>query len=257
MFNYNPGVNDNAGSIIMQAQQNADNSIQQGVNQATQGISQAMQNYGILKARGDAATNQWEMVKNQIPGAITPEDDKRFYSGNLSTKEAMLSTSNTLLQHALTSAQQQQQINAQANASANLDVLKSQIPGRKELQPVVGGNGMYLLDNRTGDVKPMMSNGAQVPAPPRSNGLMDLLVNGGASPAAGGGVASQMPPAASPAAPGGSQLPGGTAAPSGITLPATPPAAAAIPTITSQAQFSSLPSGAYYKGANGGTFRKP
>lgn len=252
MFNYNPGVNNNAGSIIMQAQQNADNSMQQGVQQAAQGISQAMQNYGILKARGEAATNQWEMVKNNIPGAITEADDKRFYSGNLSTKEAMLSTGNTLLQHALTAAQQQQQINAQANASANLDLVKSQLPGRKELQPVVGGNGMYLLDNRTGDVRPMMSNGSQVPAPPRSNGLMDLLLNGQAGGVAGAGSASQaqMPPANQAAPQGGT-------APVGQSSNAAPQSAASIPVVTTAQQFAALPSGATYRGANGGTFRKP
>lgn len=244
MISYNPSVNDRSGEILGA-----------GIQQASQGISQAMQNYGILKARGDAATNQWEMVKNNIPGAITEADDKRFYSGNLSTKEAMLSTGNTLLQHALTAAQQQQQINAQANASANLDLVKSQLPGKKELQPVVGGNGMYLLDNRTGDVRPMMSNGSQVPAPPRSNGLMDLLLNGQA-PGGGAGAGSapqtagQMPPASQAAPQGGT-------APVGQSSNAAPQAAASIPVVTSAQQYAALPSGATYKGANGGTFRKP
>jgi hypothetical protein len=225
MFNYNPGVNNNAGSIIMQAQQNADNTIQQGVQQATQGITQAMQNYGVLKARGEAANGGYEMLKDHLqqlkstyatptdsqgnpiigndgkPMQGNPQmlklinsfipseaDDKRFYSGNLSTKEAILSTGNTLLQHALTSVQQQQQINAQTNASYKLAAAKADLPHPHTKTSVPGDDGMYIMDNETGTVTPMMVNGRQVPTRKIDNdpfGLKsDLKDNGG----------SQMPP---------------------------------------------------------------
>lgn len=268
MFNYNPGINDNTGSIIMQAQQNADNSLQQGMQQVSQGVSQAMQNYGILKARGDAAVSTWEMLKPYLGTTITPEDDKRFYSSNLSTKEAMLNTSNTLFQHALTAAQQRQQISDQTGAAAKLDLFKSTLPTPHDNEPIVGANGMYLLNKRTGVVTPMMSGGSQVPSPPRSNGLMDLLLNGGTS--GGGGMnaggrsaAGQIPPSMGGAtvptsAPirAGAQFLNPSSAGGNQGAPASSVNGSSLPTITTQDQFNALPRGATYNGPNG-IRRKP
>lgn len=195
MISYNPSVNDRSGEILGA-----------GIQQASQGISQAMQNYGILKARGDAATNQWEMVKNNIPGAITEADDKRFYSGNLSTKEAMLSTGNTLLQHVMSQINADHQIQSQTTAAGKLDIIKSQLPTAHDNQEFAGGDGMYVLNRRTGEVKPMMVNGTHVPIPPRPTNPLDFLRD--PSPGSAPQTAAQMP-AASQSAPQATTAPVG------------------------------------------------
>ena len=200
----------------MQAQQAADNTTMQGVQaldkgveQAGQGIAGAMQNYGIIKARGDAATNQWEMIKGHLGDQVTPDDDKRFYSGNLATKEAMLNTSNTLFQHMMGQQNSDHQINSQGSQEMAVADYKAGLPRPHTNTPIAGADGMYIMNNEDGSVKPMMVNGRQVPPPPKGNGLMDLLMNNG-TPGSGN---STTPPA-----------------PAGTSMPVTPAAAPSLPT---------------------------